>query len=245
MWVTSIKALLPILVLGLTLNGCASLGGKQQDPEQASDELESSLDSVAVELQEKSASPDPTPPWATDPSAAHLDGQQYRDEAHRQQAYAARDDYNRALSDLKRGELELAFERLQKLHQAYPLLAAPLVNMAIIKREQSNLAEALALLEQAAAIDAENPLILTELGLLNRQLGNFDAAKTNYETAIAVDANYAKAHYNLGVLADLYLHDPNLALVEFEAYQSLLSEPNKTVTGWIAELKRRTKSTRR
>lgn len=61
----------------------------------------------------------------------------------------------------------------------------------------------------------------------------------SYESAIRIDENYAPAHYNLAVLADLYLHDPVLALKEFETYQTLLPEPDKKVNGWIIELQRR------
>ena len=62
--------------------------------------------------------------------------------------------------------------------------------------------------------------------------------------AINADPNYALAHYNLGVLNELYLQRLDVALQHFEHYQ-LLSGDDKQVTKWIADLKRRIDVSRR
>ena len=50
---------------------------------------------------------------------------------------------------------------------------------------------------------------------------------------------YARAHFNLGVLAELYMQDLNLALNHFRLYQGLQKQADQTVANWIIDLERR------
>jgi Flp pilus assembly protein TadD len=77
-----------------------------------------------------------------------------------------------------------------------------------------------------------------------RLAGKFPEARAAYEKAIAANSSYAPAHRNLGVVADLYLDDSLTAQNEFETYKQLTNE-DKPVSGWIAELKSRNKATGR
>ncbi len=52
--------------------------------------------------------------------------------------------------------------------------------------------------------------------------------------------NYAKAHFNFGVLAELYLQDLPLALSHYEAYQNTQTEADSTVAKWVIDLQKRT-----
>ncbi|RLT98090.1 hypothetical protein [Ketobacter sp.] len=162
-----------------------------------------------------------------------------RDPEQVKQANAARSDYNRALAEMRKGNLDSAQARFSKLNAEYPLLAGPIVNQAIILRKKGQTQQAYDLLQKSILQHGKNPRLLNELGLLSRQLGKFKQAQVSYESAIRIDEGYAVAHYNLAVLADLYLHDPVLALKEFETYQTLIPEPDKKVSGWIVELQRR------
>lgn len=149
--------------------------------------------------------------------------------------------YQVAINKLKAGELDNALLLFQELSAQYQTLSGPVINQAIILRKQGKLKEAKTLLQQQLLNKVQNPYLMTELGIVNRELGNFEAAKQAYLSAIRIEPNYDKAHYNLGVLADLYLHDPALAYTEFEAYQALQPQPNKKVAGWLKEIKRRIK----
>ena len=80
------------------------------------------------------------------------------------------------------------------------------------------------------------------LGIVHRELGQFEKAKNNYEKALKIDKHYAKAHLNLGILADLYLRDLPLALKHFKRYQALQKTKEKRVSGWIKDIKRRIKA---
>jgi len=160
---------------------------------------------------------------------------------HEAQAEAGRSEYNVALAEMKSGNLEGALSIFKTLSAQYPLLSGPVVNQGIILRKQGKLKEAKKVLQDALFNKYQNPYLLSELGAINRDLGNFKQAKQAYLSAIRIEEAYANAHYNLGVLADLYLHDPELALKEFKAYQALQEKPNKKVKGWIKELTRRVK----
>jgi len=121
----------------------------------------------------------------------------------------------------------------------YPSLAEPSVNLAIVLRGAGDLAGADAALQRATTRSPDYALAWNELGLVRRAEGKFDDARMAYGKAIKADASYASTHRNLGVLLDLYLQDPTEALTEMEQYRRLTGE-DKPVSGWIAELRRRT-----
>lgn len=160
---------------------------------------------------------------------------------HEKLAKAAETQYRAALSLMKSGDLDEAISRFKSLSAQYPLLSGPVVNQGIALRKQGKLKQAKALLQDALFKKYQNPYLLNELGAINRDLGNFKQAKQAYLSAIRIDAAYSTPHFNLAVLADLYLHDPELALQEFTIYQSMQEKPAKKVKGWIKEIKRRIK----
>ena len=108
-----------------------------------------------------------------------------------------------------------------------------------MQRGAGNLDAAAAALQRATERSPDYAVAWNELGLVRRAQGKFTDAKAAYTKAIALDASYAPTHRNLGVLFDLYLADPAAALAEFEQYRKLTGE-DKPVSGWIAELRRRT-----
>jgi tetratricopeptide (TPR) repeat protein len=90
----------------------------------------------------------------------------------------------------------------------------------------------------ALKLDIGNPTANNELGLLYRKSGKFNAARTAYQNAIKEHSEYLPAKRNLGVLCDLYLHDYQCALEQFQDYLEL--EPgDKEVAIWVADVKRR------
>ncbi len=72
-----------------------------------------------------------------------------------------------------------------------------------------------------------------------RHKGQFAKAREAYESALALDPAYADAHLNLGVLLDLYLAEPTLALVHYERYLALAPGGDAAVGKWVADLKTR------
>ena len=74
--------------------------------------------------------------------------------------------------------------------------------------------------------------------MILRRQGKFAEAESSYTRALDSDPDYALAHYNLGILNDLYFRRLDIALLHYEAYQALAGE-DKQVARWIADLKRR------
>ena len=158
--------------------------------------------------------------------------------AHPPVSPAARADFDRVVSTMRAGktvEAELGF---QQLSLQYPQFAAPLVNLAILQRNDGHLEQAEETLKSAVAHERSSAVAWNELGATQRMRGQFKDAASSYEQAIAADPRYAPAWRNLGVLSDLYLGDPGRALTAFEQYRQLTGE-DKPVSGWIAELRQR------
>lgn len=78
-----------------------------------------------------------------------------------------------------------------------------------------------------------------QLGISLRQSGKFDQAREAYEQALKLDANYAPAILNLGILHDMYLVDGKRALDLYSRFLTLTPAGDSEVNKWIAELKNR------
>jgi len=133
-------------------------------------------------------------------------------------------------------EAELEFKQMTL---AYPQLCAPYVNLGILYRKAGRLDQSEAALKSAVERNGSSATAWNELGATQRLRGEFPQAADSYERAIAADATFAAAYRNLGVVADLYLGDPERALVALERYKELTGE-DRPVTSWIAELRQRT-----
>lgn len=105
-------------------------------------------------------------------------------------------------------------------------------------RDAGQLEEAAAAFTESARLAPTSPTPLNELGVVQRQRGEFTAAADAYNRALAIDAQYAPALRNLGVLRDLYLDDPAAAVELFEKYKAITGE-DRPVTSWIADVKQR------
>lgn len=155
-------------------------------------------------------------------------------------AAPVRNDYQRALTLMKANQLDEAFALFEEIQTKAPQLAGPALNQALIQIQKQNYKEADELLQKAITANSKNPFAYNLQGFVYRQLGQFSKAKLAYEQALTLSPNYAKAHFNFGVLADLYLQDLPLALKHYEAYQATQNTPDSTVAKWVVDLQRRT-----
>jgi tetratricopeptide (TPR) repeat protein len=155
----------------------------------------------------------------------------------------ATSEFARALT-LMRGDPTQAILEFQVLTQSYPDLPGPYANLGILYRNANQLSEAEAALAKAAERAPWDAQTWTEYGVTLRQAGKCPEARAAYEKALAANSSYAPAHRNLGVLLDLYLDDSLRAQQELETYKQLTNE-DKPVSGWIAELKARNKASGR
>jgi cellulose synthase operon protein C len=153
----------------------------------------------------------------------------------------AKTEFTRALN-LMRSDPTQAILEFQVLTQSYPDLPGPYANLGLLYRNANQLPEAEAALAKATERASWDAQTWTEYGVTLRQAGKFPEARAAYEKALAANSSYAPAHRNLGVLLDLYLDDSLQAQTELETYKQLTNE-DKPVSGWIAELKARNKAT--
>ena len=152
----------------------------------------------------------------------------------------AMDRYARALGFMDAGEDARAAEAFRAIAADYPDYAGPLVNLAILESRAGNTDAGINLLANAVVICDTCAPAWNQLGILYRRQGRFEEAEAAYLKALAEDPDYALAHYNLGVLYDLYQQQPAPAVEHYERFMALTggSDPG-AVDKWIADLRRR------
>ncbi len=191
---------------------------------------------VTLALAACASAPEPAPaPVAESPETA-------RAAAEAAAAEAARRRYAKAIATLKAGQAERAIELLREVGESAPDLPFVHTNLglAYFKLERFELAEQA--FAQALAHNSRDAVAHNHLGILERRKGQFEIALERYRSAIAIDRDYARAHLNLGILFDIYLQDLEKALAQYQKYQSLVSEQDEQVAGWILDIERRLKS---
>lgn len=146
--------------------------------------------------------------------------------------------YEQAVASMASGDMIDAELRFKEFLLQYPDYPGAYVNLAIIHAGLGEDKAAEDSLTDALIIDPLHPAALNQLGMLLRRQGKFQEAEAAYMKAVTASPDYALAHYNLGVLNDLYLRRLDAALVHYERYQELVGE-DEQVTRWIADLKRR------
>jgi tetratricopeptide (TPR) repeat protein len=147
--------------------------------------------------------------------------------------------YDRALTAMRAEDWLQAEIELEQLTHDYPAYPGPQVNLAIVYSHEGRADEARAALDRALELAPGHAAANNQLGILLRESGKFEDAQRAYRRALETDPNYALAHYNLGVLLDVYLRRGAEAIEHYEAYQSSLVTPDKTVAGWLIDLRRR------
>ncbi len=138
-------------------------------------------------------------------------------------------------------DAELRFKEFLLQYPAYP---GAHVNLAIIHVKNANDDAAAQSINAALAIDPVYAPALNQKGMLLRRNGNFSEAEAAYLKAVTSNPDYALAHYNLGVLNELYLQRLDVALQHFELYQALVGD-DRRVEKWIADLRRRVAASQR
>jgi Flp pilus assembly protein TadD len=151
----------------------------------------------------------------------------------------ARQAFDAALAALRANRTADAERAFRALVRSDPDLAGPHANLGFIARRAGRLPEAVEELGRAVALGARQPATWNELGIAEREQGEFAKARSAYEHALAVDPSYAPAVLNLGILQDLYLGDGDAALTLYNRYLALTPAGDAPVTKWVADLNNR------
>lgn len=146
--------------------------------------------------------------------------------------------YESARRSMRDGRNDEAERQLKGLAQSNPELGGVHANLGLLYRQAGKLPEAAAAFEKAVQASPRQPVFHNQLGITYRQQGQFTKARDEYEKAIALDASYAAAVLNLGILNDLYLQDRKRALALYDQYLAM-SGGDAAVAKWVADLKNR------
>jgi tetratricopeptide (TPR) repeat protein len=157
---------------------------------------------------------------------------------------AAQTMFEQAVAVMGSGDSLEAELRFKEFALRYPDFPGAYVNLAIIHSNNGNDAAAQEALNAALALNPSHAAALNQQGMLFRKNGKFIEAEAAYLKAVTSSPDYALAHYNLGVLNELYLQRLEEALRHFELYQSLAGS-DEQVEKWITDLTRRVAANQR
>ena len=146
--------------------------------------------------------------------------------------------FDEAVAAMKKDQHDTALAKFAAVRAQSPRYLPAYLNTALILRQQNKPKAALEMVESGLAVRAGDARALSLKGLLLREQGELQQAKASYLLAISSAPNYAPAHRNLSVLADVYLDEPALALRHMEQYAQLTPD-DKDVENWLIELRRR------
>lgn len=124
-------------------------------------------------------------------------------------------------------------------HGNDPALAADLARQAMGAWEQGEQEAAVEAWRRALILNPEDPVVVNNLALALKEQHRFGEAAELLERAVARSPEVAELHYNLAVIAELYLLDLDKALTHYRRYRDLTLGKDTEVAGWIADLERR------
>jgi len=147
--------------------------------------------------------------------------------------------FEQALTHLQEEEYDEGIALLETLTTQEQRLAAPYVNLGIAYSRTGKTKLAEHNFSKALKLDVSHAVANNELGLLYRKTGRFNAAKTVYQNALVKHPDYLPVRRNLGILCELYLHDLECALEQYQAYLEYAPD-EETIARWALEVKQRT-----
>lgn len=154
---------------------------------------------------------------------------------------AQRSRFNEAKSAFHADNSEAAITKLEALREIRPHYAIISSRLGFLFQQLNHKSQAVAAYRRALADDPGEPMALNNLALLYQDEGRFKESRKLLEAGLKWHPDSPSLHYNMAVLAELYLLNLPLALNHYQRYESLAEKPKPAVAGWIADLKRRIK----
>ncbi len=208
----------------MLLQACTMIGGGEKSLPSAAPQQ-----TTAVDANQRSAVEAGLPPLAEDLPALPTPP------VHGRNALA----FDQAVIAMREGRMRDAEIVLLEITVDQPELAGPWINLGRLYVALQQPEEARGAFQRAVRANPRNCTAYNELGVLSRQIGDFAGAEEHYRTCLEKMPSFRDAYLNLGILYDLYLGKLPEALEAYKRYQSLLSEPDRRVKGWVMDLERR------
>ncbi|MBO6850109.1 MAG: tetratricopeptide repeat protein [Marinobacter sp.] len=92
---------------------------------------------------------------------------------------------------------------------------------------------------QPASLDPQAVVALNNRALSLKDEGEFREAARLLRSGVEASPDTPELHYNLAVIAELYLLDLETALAHYRRYRELTGDDDRQVAGWMADLERR------
>lgn len=156
--------------------------------------------------------------------------------------------YRRGLSYLEQGRLDKAQSTFEALTIAQSGWIELHNALGVVYRKRGIMDKAIReykmaiTLGEKSSTEGSRPVasggLYNNLAIAYREDGKFKEAEEAYQRAISTDANFAAAHYNLGVLYDLYLNRLPEAVRHYREYERLAGKDDM-VDIWIEDLEQR------
>jgi tetratricopeptide (TPR) repeat protein len=143
-----------------------------------------------------------------------------------------------AIALIKEGNFRQAEANLEEIVKVRPDIPEAHFNLGWVKQQLRKHAEAITHLRAGLQLRPGDVRAANLIAISQRELGLFSEAEATYIEALTVAPDYDKALLNLGILYELYLRKPQLALERYRRYQALRQTPDTRVAGWIAVLER-------
>ncbi len=143
--------------------------------------------------------------------------------------------YQQALTELAEQNWQQANKLLSQVIAISPELAGSYINQAIIAQKTQQPALAQEKINRALKVSPLNPYAHNLNGVMARARGDFSLAEQSYLQALNSLPDYADAHLNLAILAELYQGRFALAQQHYQAYL-LIHQDDKQVQRWLAGL---------
>jgi tetratricopeptide (TPR) repeat protein len=145
-----------------------------------------------------------------------------------------------AIKQMKRKRFAKAIPVLAKISAAQPTLAGPQLNLGIAYAKIGQDQQALVHLNQALKLrpqladDQANAW--NQIGLIQVRSKQYKDAAKSYRRALQIAPGYDKAQFNLALLYDKYLNDPEEAKRQYKLYQATRSKPDNAVGLFIKRI---------
>lgn len=147
--------------------------------------------------------------------------------------------FRAAVLAMQQKNWDFAEATLKQLAEKNTKLSGIHLNLGIVYRNKGATEKAANEFNLAINTNMKNVDAYNQLAVLKREAGDFTTAETLYQKALGIWPFYPEGHKNIAILYDLYLGKPEQALPHYQAYQQLLSAPDKQVDSWIADVQRR------
>ena len=120
-----------------------------------------------------------------------------------------------------------------------PELAASYEQEGRVAFEEGRKGAAVDAWQKAVELDPTRAVTVNNLALVLKDQYQFAEAARLLELGISHSPDVAELHFNLAVIAELYLLDLQTALEHYNRYRQLTDKEDQQVAGWIADLERR------